>query len=122
MGRRKLTDEEKNQKLKEKVNDFAPLDKDEQLSVFTKTKLSSLSQETIDKYDAKPVGKLSKLSGHKINGFTGKSYADSLSQVQGFLDTHNNDRNSVDKFVWVDYYPQEFLQRSILISYNIVRK
>lgn len=122
MGRKKLTDEEKNKRTQEKIDSFAPIDKDEQLSVFTKKTESSLSQEIIDMYEQKPVSDPSKLSGKFLSGFNGKNYLESLNGAVQFIQSNNENVNSQDVYKWVDYYPQEFEKRSILISYNVTRK
>jgi len=118
MGRRKATEQEKNDKKQKKVDDFAPIDKEGQLTVFTEKKTLQISQEVIDKFDIKPVGKPAKLSGMKINGFNGKNYEASLNEAYEWAKSNNENDKILDKIVLVDYYPQSFMSRSVLVSYN----
>lgn len=124
MGRRKKTDLEKNNTKQNKVDAFnLSTDKSDALTVFTKQAVSLISQETIDKFDIPPVGKLEKLSGHRIKQFNEKNYEESLKAAYLWRDSNNN-KEKKDEFhkdiVLVDYYPQEFKSKSVLVSYNLI--
>lgn len=124
MGRRKKTDLEKNNTKQNKVDAFnISNDKSDALTVFTKQAVSLISQETIDKFDIRPVGKLGKLSGHNIIQFNEKNYEESLKAAYLWRDLNNN-KEKKDEFhkdiVLVDYYPQEFKSKSVLVSYNLI--
>ena len=124
MGRRKKTDIEKNNTKQNKVDTFnLSNDKSDALTVFTKQTVSLISQETIDKFDIRPVGKLGKLSGHNIIQFNEKNYEESLKAAYLWRDLNNN-KAKKDEFhkdiVLVDYYPQEFKSKSVLVSYNLI--
>lgn len=124
MGRRKKTDLEKNNTKQNKVDTFnLSSDKSDALTVFTKQAVSLISQEVIDKFDIPPVGKLGKLSGHRVIQFNEKNYEESLKAAYLWRDTNNN-KPKKDEFhkdiVLVDYYPQEFKSKSVLVSYNLI--
>lgn len=124
MGRHKKTDLEKNKTKQEKVDNFnASVDKSDSLTVFTKQPALLISQDVIDKFDIRPVGKIGKLSGHKIIQFNEKNYEESLKAAYSWKDENNNNPKKSEfdgNFVLVDYYPQEFKGKSILVSYNII--
>jgi hypothetical protein len=126
MGRRKKTDLEKNNTRQNKVDTFnLSADKSDALTVFTKQSVSLISQEVIDKFDIPPVGKLGKLSGHQVIQFNEKNYEESLNEAYRWRDRNNN-KVKKDEFhrdiILVDYYPQEFKGKSVLVSYNFVEK
>jgi hypothetical protein len=126
MGRRKKTDLEKNNTKQAKVDSFnTSVDKSDSLTVFTEQSVSLISQEVIDKFDILPVGKLGKLSGHYIIQFNEKTYEESLNEAYRWRDRNNN-KVKKDEFhrdiILVDYYPQEFKGKSVLVSYNFVEK
>lgn len=124
MGRRKKTDIEKNKTKQEKVDTFnLSNDKSDALTVFTKQAVSLISQEIIDKFDIPPVGKLGKLSGHRIIQFNEKNYEESLKAAYLWRDSNNNKEKKDElhkDIVLVDYYPQEFKSKSVLVSYNLI--
>ena len=123
MGRRKLTDEEKNARKLSQIEEHAEIDKESQLTVFTQPKKSLLSEETIKKFEKEmlPVGTLSELSGKSIYGFSGsKNYDDALSQCLEWRNQYNLRKDATNKIELVNYFPQEHSGKSILVSYNIV--
>lgn len=112
MGRKK-----KNASTEKDVEDFT-VTKEDSLEVFSKKKHLSISKEVIALFDIKPVGKINKLSGHGVKGFNGKDYKDSLELAYNWMNDFNkyNDEKLIEL---VDYYPQEFMEKSVLVSYNI---
>lgn len=117
MGRKK---KDKGADAQSKVDDFT-IDKDEQLTVFTKKKLSKLTQEVIDMFDIKPVRGVNALSGHRINGFAATSYKDSLLECYAWRDGYNSKKDGVDKVELISYYPQDFKGKNILVSYDLIK-
>lgn len=117
MGRKR---KDKGADAQSKVDDFT-IDKDEQLTVFTKEKSLKLTQEVIDMFDIKPVRGTNALSGHQVNGFTAKSYKESLTECYAWRDTYNGRKDAVDRVQLISYYPQSFQGKNILVAYDLIK-
>jgi len=115
MGRRK-----KEVSTTESVKSFTET-KADSVAVFSKEENLSIEQNVIDSFDVKPVGKLNKLGGQYIMDFTGKNYAESLKLAYEWKDRYEKENSNL-KVNFVNYYPQEFMHKTILISYNIKEK
>ena len=118
MGRRK---KDKSKSAQNNVDDFT-VDKDEQLKAFDGREINpKLTQEVINKFDIKPVRKTSDLTGERLDTFNGKNYEDSLKLLYEWRDRYNN-QSEKDMIILVNYYPQEFKSKSIIVSYNLKMK
>jgi hypothetical protein len=114
MGRRK-----KNATVAQDIKSFTET-KEDSLTEFSKEKISLLDQETIDQFEVKPVSSPSKLGGQRIEYFVGKStYKQALTLAYEWQDRYNNDSHNNGKIRFVNYYPQSFVGRTILIGYDI---
>lgn len=108
MGRR-AKNPEKN------AEDFT-VDKEQQLEVFKKEKIL-ITQEIIDMFDIKPVGRTCKLGGQSIAPFVGNTYKQSLEMAYEWMN-RTNMNNKKQTIELVAYFPQEHQGKSILVSYN----
>jgi len=115
MGRHKKSD------TKEKNADDFTVDKESQLKKIGVDSLSTLDKETIAMFDIKPVGNPNKVSGNFIKGFTGKNYEESLKSAYEHMKEYNKRKDGYDKIELVNYYPQVFKGKSILVGYNKVK-
>jgi hypothetical protein len=116
MGRHK---KDKGKTAQQNNSDFS-VDKSEQLKKFNvdeKKVLSTLTKEIIAKFDILPVRNPSKLSGRKIFACVEKNYEESLKRAYAIRDEHNA-KYKDNPMVLVDYYPQEFGHKAILVSCN----
>jgi hypothetical protein len=115
MGRKK-----KGSNTKSEVDSFS-VDKGNQLEVFSHKTPSLLTKDIIAKYDIKPVRGTNNLRGAYLESFTqGKNYDEALKLAYEWRDRFNTRKNAISKIELIDYYPQEFKGKSIIISYKIV--
>lgn len=92
--------------------------KEESLANLLKEK-ESIPQDIINEFDVKPVSKTSMLGGNRIESFSGKSdYRDALSVAYEWLKQYNT-TNKDSKASFVNYYPQSYLGRTVLMGINI---
>jgi hypothetical protein len=126
MGRRKRTEQEKNNKKQQKVDDFS-VDKDTMLSTFSELSETTLSQEVIDKFEIKPVQRLQNLRGKKLKQFNEPNYEKSLKEAYLWMSSNNdkkldkqNQEFGKEVVELIDYYPQRFKGKSVIVSYNTV--
>jgi len=120
MGRRKLSDEEKENRKKKEIKDISE-SKDEQLTTFTKPKKILLNEETVKKYSKEMtlVGELSGLSNHNIAGFSGnKNYEDAILECLIWRDGFNK-KYPDKKIKLINFFAQEQPGKSILVSYEL---
>jgi len=113
MGRRK-----KNATVGQDVKSFTET-KEDSLTVFAKKNNTSITQDVIDDFDVKPVGKPNKLGGEYIESFNGKNYRESLKLAYEWKDRYEKIYKE-KQINFVNYYPQIFMAKSILISYNTI--
>ncbi len=93
--------------------------KKESLESFTKEK-ESIPQEVINQFEVKPVSKTSLLGGNRTENFTGKNdYLDALNKAYEWLEDYNKEHKGTSKATFVNYYPQTYLGRTILMGINI---
>jgi hypothetical protein len=100
---------------KKNVEDFSVV-KEEGLKVFGQDRENVIPQEVIDKFDVKPVGRLSDIKG-SVRHFNGESYEDSLNMAYAWM-TSENEKNS-GQVSLTSYFPQIFKRKSILVGCKI---
>jgi hypothetical protein len=109
---------DKGKSAQQNNSDFS-VDKTEQLKAFDEKKVSSaLTKDIIDRFDIKPVRNPSKLSGKRIFSCIEKTYEASLNRAYAIRDEYNA-KNKNYQMILSDYYPQDFSNKSILVSFNI---
>lgn len=93
--------------------------KEESLANLLKEK-ESIPQDIIDEFDVKPVSKTSMLGGNSLENFSGKSdYRDALKTAYEWLRKYNEENKGKSKATFVNYYPQSYLGRTVLMGINI---
>lgn len=112
MGRKK-----KDVSTSQTVKSFTEI-KEEGVAGLLKKKDLSIEQEVVDKFDVKPVRSIAMLGGQYIMDFTGKNYEESLKLAYEWKDRYEKDHKDT-KVNFVNYYPQVFMHKTILISYNL---
>jgi hypothetical protein len=95
--------------------------KDDGLTVFTKQERHLIDKETIEKFDIKPVKRTSDISG-RIQSFTGKNYEESLKLAYAWMELYNRRSTDGTKIKLNNYYPQVFMEKSILVGYDLKRE
>lgn len=121
MGRRKLTDAEKNKRQQQKV-DEAVVNKESQLEKF-KERALPIDKETIDAFQIKPKPRISQLSSSKYMGFWGeKNYRQALEKAYSFEKDYNEDKTKTQIMVLLDYFPQMHVGKTIIVSYKLIDK
>jgi len=113
MGRRK-----KNATLDQDLKSFTET-KDESLEIFTKEKIT-VPPKVIAMFDVQPVGKSHLIGGEKLEHFNEKTYQASLERAYEWRDDYNK-KSKENKIEFVNYYPQEFKGKSILMGYNTIK-
>lgn len=120
MGRHKKTDQEKNSKQQDTVDNFE-IDKEAQLEKLKNQKIvQTLTQDVIDLFEVKPVPSTSQLSGSKIMPFSGKSYKDSIQMGYDWMESFNIKEKDKNKVILKNYYAQAFGGKNILLSYDLI--
>ena len=92
--------------------------KDDGLTVFTKQERHLIDKETIAKFDINPVERTSDLSG-RIQNFNGKNYEESLKLAYAWMEQYNRRSTDGTKIELNNYYPQVFMEKSILVGYDL---
>jgi len=92
--------------------------KDDGLTVFTKQEKHLIDKETIEKFDIKPVKRTSDLTG-RIQNFNGKNYEESLKLAYAWMELYNRRSTDGTKIKLNNYYPQVFMEKSILVGYDL---
>lgn len=119
MGRRKRTETEKNNSRQEKVEEFS-VDKESMLSSFSEISKTTLTQEVIDKFQIKPVERITNMRGKKFRHFNEGTYEKSLNEAYKWMSSLLTKKLDIGetRVELVDYYPQRHKSSSVFVSYN----
>ena len=112
MGRRK-----KNATIEQDLQSFTET-KEESLRIFTREKIT-VPPKVIAMFDVQPVRKSNMIGGERLEHFNEGSYAESLKWAHQWRDNFNA-KSKEFKIEFVNYYPQEFKGKSVLMGFNVV--
>jgi len=100
------------------VNDF-DVNFEDQLKKLEQKSEVKINEETLKKYDIKPVSRIKDLRGKQIRQFNGKNYEESLKLASEWRDSYNASQTDGTSVEIVDFYPQIFMSKQIIISYKM---
>ena len=115
MGRQK---KDKAKTAQNDVNDF-DVNFGDQLKKLEQKNDVKIDKEILKKYDMKPVSRIKDLRGKQIMQFNGKNYEESMRLAIEWKDAYNQQSANGALVEIVDFYPQVFMSKQIIISYNL---